>query len=75
MLTQERVTSHYSLRRVKFLFFWAGWGGGELGGLNINVAFIMRKEGGYSCLCLIHLGWIAQSWVKITQDSIKFGFR
>ena len=50
-------------------------GGGELGGLNVNVAFRMRKEGGYSCLYLIHLGWIAQSWVKITQDNIKLGFR
>ena len=73
MLTQERITSHYSLRRVKFLFFCRG--GGELGGLNVNVAFRMRKEGGYSSLYLIHLGWIAQSWVKITQDNIKLGFR
>ena len=61
MLTQERITSHYSLRRVKFLFFLSGEGGGEgeLGGLNINVTFRMRKEGGYSCLYLIHMGWIA----------------
>ena len=38
-------------------------------------AFRIRKENEYSCLYLIHLGWIAQSWVKINQDSAKFGFR
>ena len=24
---------------------------------------------------MVDLGWIAQGWVKITQDSTKFGFR
>ena len=77
MLTQERIMFHYSLfgdSNVEgsfyfFFFFFAG------GGLNINVAFRIRKKGGRSCLYLIHLGWIAQGWVKITQDSAKFGFR
>ena len=80
MLSQERIMVHYSLfgdfnvPQGKFLFFCGG------GGLNINVAFRIRKKGirkkgGYSCLYLIHLGWIAQGWVKITQDKAKFGFR
>ena len=56
--------------RGKFLFFFLGGGA-----VNINVAFRIRKKGGRSCLYLIHLGWIAQGWVKITQDSAKFGFR
>ena len=39
-----------------YIFFFGGGGG-----LNINVAFRITKESEYSCLYLIHLGWIAQS--------------
>ena len=66
MLTQERIMFHYSLLgdssvEGSFYFFE---GGGEAGDLNINVAFRIRNKGGYSCLYLIHLGWIAQGWVQ-----------
>ena len=65
---------HYSLlgdSNVEGSFYIFFFGGGGTGRFNINVAFRIRKESGYSCL-YIHLGWIAQSWLKITQDSAKF---
>ena len=66
MLTQERIMSHYSLLgdsnvEGSFYFFERG------GGLNINVAFRIRKKGGFGLDC--------SRLVKITQDSAKFGFR
>ena len=75
------MMSHYSLldgSNVEgsfyiYIYFFFFLGGGR--GLNINVAFRIRKESEYSCLYLLHLGWIAQSWVKVNQDSAKFGFR
>ena len=72
------MMSHYSLlddSNVEgsfYIYIYFFFGGG---GLNINVAFRITKESEYSCLYLIHLGWIAQSWVKVNQDSAKFGFR
>ena len=49
MLTQERIMSHYSLLgdsnvEGSFYFF-------ERGGLNINVAFRIRKKGGFGLDC------------------------
>ena len=73
------MMSHYSLldgSNVEgsfYIYIYFFLGGGR--GLNINVAFRIRKESEYSCLYLLHLGWIAQSWVKVNQDSAKFGFR
>ena len=74
------MMSHYSLLDDSnaegsfYIYIYTfSFGGG--GGFNIYVAFRIRKESEYSCLYLIHLGWIAQSWVKINQDSAKFGFR
>ena len=78
MLTRKYDVPLFSLGwlqcRGKFLYIYIFFlGGGR--GLNINVAFRIRKESEYSCLYLLHLGWIAQSWVKVNQDSAKFGFR
>ena len=71
------MMSHYSLlddsNEEGSFYIIVFFGGGR--GLNINVAFRIRKESEYSWLYLIHLGWIAQSRVKINQDSAKFGFR
>ena len=54
MLTQERIMSHYSLLgdsnvEGSFYFFEGGGGGGR--GLNINVAFRIRKKGGFGLDC------------------------
>ena len=70
LLDDSSVEGSFCIHIYIFFFFW---GGGR--GLNINVAFRIRKESEYSCLYLIHLGGIAQSWVRVNQDSAKFGFR
>ena len=51
MLTQERIMSHYSLlgdSNVEGSFYFFE-GGGR--GLNINVAFRIRKKGGFGLDC------------------------
>ena len=50
MLTQERIMFHYSLlgdSNIEGSFYFFGGEGGT-GGSNINVAFRIRKESGYS---------------------------
>ena len=52
MLTQERIMSHCSLlgdSNVEGSFYFFKGGGG--GGLNINVAFRIRKKGGFGLDC------------------------
>ena len=71
LLDDSNVEGSFYIYIYIYLFFFLGGGWG----FNIYVAFRIRKENEYSCLYLIHLGWIAQSWVKINQDSAKFGFR
>ena len=52
MLTQERIMFHFTLlgdSNVEGSFYFFERGGG--GGLNINVAFRIRKKGGFGLDC------------------------